>query len=1324
MLKYSNPLSLGLVLLLSACSDFSAQPETSLPKLTWESISTIEGNASSESFANFTFNLNKGAINASVDYITADGSALRDSDYVFSSGTLHFAEASQQQSLAIPLVGDHIIEGNENFILVLGNAVNLTLTETSAYATIVDDDNPTTIHISSEPTIEGDAAALMFTASISHLVDNVSFDYSTAAGSALEATDYAASSGNVEFTPGLSQELFSVELVNDDLAENEEQFSIVLSNPQNATFATAEVNATIIDDDSPVLTVQDSSITEGDLHEYTQMTFTLTVDWLFANSSVDYELQSYGAIADEDFQAQSGSLNFGDSLEQHIIVDIYGDHKVESTEQFFLVLSSLQNLRTQRSEAIGTIYDNDQPANLLLSANSAYEPDNLASNSLTLTLSLDAYSEGVGIAYQTLDYEALAGLDYVAEAGVLQMEFDQLQIEHSLQLIGDQIADGNEHFLLEITEVTGANYDTEQKFTLTISDDNDDIPITCLSSGSSLDFGSIESYTEHSRYLTLYNSCDYTIQLDSSNHVLPEGFRFMSQYLLIGGQSSGDWEVRVYPEYEADLSASILGKFDLRALINESIEDTYYAGFVSQSQNGLDEIEGAYALQYGQGPDEVYVSGYFGGGLFVYSAEDLDLKQRLVEDEYGHSGLDGSTWIEYNEVYDELLVFGGSRGYAVPFVVYKRNKDTGLFYQAQLASANDWDAVGGSSISYIDSSMGLISANGNQLVLVADNDPTTFADDLLVVYTRSSNGTYQYQRYTTIGDDIATGWDTNFRVISALAWAERDFNGDIVFLSSSTKNELEIYTLNDNYSFSLRQEFPQAEDSATILEAPKMLAITSDHDFVYLADSGGDAIHIFQAESNGNYVLLESFTDADAPDGNLSGPRSLELSSSENHLFVSTRDPAGIVVLARDGNNGLLSYSSQANSLNQHNVPGLDSSLILDVNAFGDRAFLSQYDGHALHAFDLDPVTGNLFFDQVAIRNSADEGFRGLKNPSDVVVDINNEYLYALSPSEEAVTILALTDEHGIDYLAQTYTSADSEYLEAPAQLAISPDGEYLLVLSTSSTRISVFAIGDGGIEFRSVFGFDSNASLVDYKPQSMAITPDNEQLIVLVSSDDDSDLLVLDYDNSSGELSSPELLGSTAHLDQAEEFLIAADGSHIYAIITANDLNEDGQLIIFDRSADGEISYSYTREGDSSGIKKPIDLAQSPDGKYLFTSGQLMTNQTTAVSAISVFNAQSSLYLLNQYYQNIPILANADVHIVVGASTVALYSAAGELALYTYNPETGSMSTVAILTLEELVNSGSRERGIAGMAAGAFGGDYFYTAGSDSHAIGSIKIQ
>ena len=1324
MLKYSDLLTLSLLLLLSACSDFSAQPETSLPKLTWESISTIEGNASSESFATFTFSLNKGAVNASIDYITADGSALRDSDYVFSSGTLHFAEASQEQTIAIPIVGDHIIEGNENFVLVLGNAVNLTLAETSAYATIVDDDNPTTIHISSEPTMEGDAAALMFTASISHLVDSVSFDYSTVAGSALEATDYAASSGNIEFTPGLSQELFSVELVNDDLAENEEQFSIILSNPQNATFAAAEVNATIIDDDSPILTIQDGSITEGDLHEYTQMTFTLTVDWLFANSSVDYELQSYGAIAGEDFQAQSGSLNFGDNLEQYIIVDIYGDHTVESTEQFFLALISLQNLRTERLEAIGTIYDNDQPANLLLSATSAYEPDNLERNSLNLTLSLDAYSEGVGIAYKTLDYEALSELDYVAEAGVLQVEFDQLQIEHSLQIIGDQIADGNERFMLEITEITGANYDTEQKFTLTISDDNDDIPTTCLSSGSSLDFGSIASYTEHSRYLTLDNSCDQTIQLDSTNHPLPEGFRFTSQYLLVGGQSSADWEVRVYPEYEADISASILGKFDLRALIGESVEDTYYAGFVAQGQNGLNELEGAYALQYGRASDEVYVSGYFGGGLFVYSAEDLGLKQRLVHNEYGYSGLEASTWIEYNEVYDELLVFGGSRGYAVPFVVYKRDNATGLFYQAELASADDWTAVEGSSISYVDSSMGLVSADGNQLVLVADNDPNTFADDLLAIYTRASDGTYQYQRHTTIGDSSSTNWDTNFRVISALAWAERDFNGDIVFLSSSTKNELEIYTLNNNYSFSLRQEFPQAEDNATILEAPKMLAITSDHDFVYLADSGSDAIHIFQAESNGDYVLLESFTDADAPDGNLSGPRSLELSSSENHLFVSTRDPAGIVILARDANNGLLSYSTQVNSLNQYNVPELNSSLMLDINAFGDRAFLSQYDGHALHAFDMDPVTGNLFFDQVATRNSANEGFRGLEKPSDIVADINSEYLYALSPSEEAIAILALTDEHGIDYLAQTYTSADSEYLDEPAQLAISPDGEYLLVLSTNLARVSVFAVGDGSIEFHSFFSFDSNASLVAYKPQSMAITPDNEQLIMLVRSNDDSDLLVLDYDNSSGELSSPELLGSTAHLDQAEEFLIAADGSRVYAIITSNEANEDGQLIIFDRSVDGEISYSGTREGDSSGIKKPIDLAQSPDGKYLFISGQLTLNETTAVGAISILSVQSNVYLLDQYYQNMLILANADVHLVASASTLALYSAAGELALYTYDPISGSINTVAILTLEESTNSASRERGIAGMAAGVFSGDYFYTAGSASHAIGSIKIQ
>ena len=1328
MSKYQIPLIFAAACLLSACSDFSAEPTTSLPKLSWDSTSAIEANSSSEAFATFTFNLNKGAVSASVDYITADGSAQRDSDYLFSSGTLHFEEESTVQTLAIPIVGDYQIEDEENFVLVLGNAVNLTLAETSAYATILDDDNPATITISSEPTLEGDGAALTLTASISHLVDKVSFDYSTMAGSALAGIDYEAHSGSVEFTPGLSQETFSFELVDDDLAEDEEQFSVILSNPQNAVLAATEISATIIDDDSPILTIQDSSTTEGDLHQYTQMTFTLSVDWMFADSSVDYELQSYGAIIDEDFKAQSGSLNFGESLEQHIIAEIYGDHTVESTEQFFVVLSSLENLRTEQLEAVGTIYDNDQPANLLISADSVFEQDNLERSSLIVTMSLDSYSEGVGIAYKTVDYEALAELDYEYESGILQMDFDQLQIEHSLQIIGDQIADGNERFLLEITEVTGANYDTEQKFTLTINDDNDDIAATCLSSGTSLDFGSIATYTEYSRSLTLYNSCDYIVQLDSSNLPLPEGFSFSIQHLLIDGQGSKDWNLKLYVENEVNLSTSILGKFDLKALITESIDIPHYAGAVHQGQNGLDELESAYALQYSHAADEVYALGYFGGGLFVYSAEDLGLKQRLVEGEYGYSGLDGSTWIEYNEVHDELLVFGGILNPSNPFVVFKRNKSTGLFYQAQLASADAWTALDSSSITNIDSTMGLLDANGNRLVLVADNDPTTFADDLLVVYSRNSDGSYIYQKHTNIGEDSPTNWDTSFRAISALAWIERDFGGDLIFLSSSTQDSLRIYTLIDSNSMSLRQEFPQEQSDAVSLEAPKMLAVTSEQDFVYLADSGADAIHIFQLQSSGEYAFLDSFVDSDAPDGNLSGPRSLELSSSGNHLFVSTRDPAGIVVLDRDDDSGLLSYSAQVNSLNQNNVPSLNSSMILDINAANNRAFLSQYGGHAIHAFDLDPVSGNLFFDQVATRNSANEGFRGLENPSDIVVDASNEYLYALSPSEEAVVILALADDQGIESLVQTYTSADSEYLDSPAQLAISADGAYLLVLSTSSAQIAVFAIGAGSIEFSSAFAFDSNESLAIYQPQSMALTPDNQQLVVLVSDSADSDLLVLDYNSSSGELSSPELLASTAHLANAEEFLISADGSHIYTIITSNDLNANGQLVIFDRNAgDGQISYSDTREGeanDANGITKPIDIGQSPDGNYLLLSGIVLTQQNTDASRISVLDTQSDLQLISSYSQGMPILANDDVHMVVGASRLALYSAAGELAIHNYDSTSGTVNTVATFTLGELVNNGSQARGIAGMAAGAFGGDYLYTAGSDSHAIGSIKIQ
>lgn len=78
----------------------------------------------------------------------------------------------------------------------------------------------------------------------------VTVDYATADGAAtLRDHDYVASNGTLTFMPGESSHTISV-VVNGDLhPEGDEDFSVQLTNPRNATLAQSQGRATILDDD-------------------------------------------------------------------------------------------------------------------------------------------------------------------------------------------------------------------------------------------------------------------------------------------------------------------------------------------------------------------------------------------------------------------------------------------------------------------------------------------------------------------------------------------------------------------------------------------------------------------------------------------------------------------------------------------------------------------------------------------------------------------------------------------------------------------------------------------------------------------------------------------------------------------------------------------------------------------------------------------------------------------------------------------------------------------------------------------------------------------
>ncbi|MGI9022885.1 MAG: Calx-beta domain-containing protein [Acidimicrobiales bacterium] len=104
-------------------------------------VTTYEGNAGAQT-ATFTVSLSAPSVNTvTVNYATADGTAVTPSDYTTKTGTVTFAPGAVSKSVAIPVKSNTGAEPNETFSVVLSNPTGgATVTDGTGVGTIRNDD--------------------------------------------------------------------------------------------------------------------------------------------------------------------------------------------------------------------------------------------------------------------------------------------------------------------------------------------------------------------------------------------------------------------------------------------------------------------------------------------------------------------------------------------------------------------------------------------------------------------------------------------------------------------------------------------------------------------------------------------------------------------------------------------------------------------------------------------------------------------------------------------------------------------------------------------------------------------------------------------------------------------------------------------------------------------------------------------------------------------------------------------------------------------------------------------------------------------------------
>ncbi|EPF17267.1 beta strand repeat-containing protein [Microcystis aeruginosa] len=172
---------------------------------------------------------------------TLGGTATLNTDYTRTgtNNTVTFAAGSSTATVTVDPTADTIVESNETVILTLAAGTGYTIgTTTPVTGTINNDDTTVTsqLSINDITVVEGKDNNAILTVT----VDNpnpqpITFNYTTAPINATANVDYTSKTGTITIAPNTATATISIPILNDNLNEPDEAFTVTLSNPVNAT---------------------------------------------------------------------------------------------------------------------------------------------------------------------------------------------------------------------------------------------------------------------------------------------------------------------------------------------------------------------------------------------------------------------------------------------------------------------------------------------------------------------------------------------------------------------------------------------------------------------------------------------------------------------------------------------------------------------------------------------------------------------------------------------------------------------------------------------------------------------------------------------------------------------------------------------------------------------------------------------------------------------------------------------------------------------------------------------------------------------------------
>ena len=375
------------------------------------------------------------------------------------------------------------------------------------------------------------------------------------------------------------------------------------------------------------------------------------------------------------------------------------------------------------------------------------------------------------------------------------------------------------------------------------------------------------------------------------------------------------------------------------------------------------------------------------------------------------------------------------------------------------------------------------------------------------------------------------------------------------------------------------------------IDTPYGVAVSPDGKHVYAASSTDDAVTVFSKSGVGALTFVETHKD-DAQVGGtidgLNGAKRLAVAPDGNHLYIPSLTDDALVVFSRNSSTGALTYvETHKNGVS--GVSGLDGAFEVSVSPDNNHVYVAGSADDMIAVFSRNTTTGALTF--VEVQQDGIGGVDGLNGVRSVAVAPDGNHVYAASAVDDAIAVFSRNSSTG----ALTYVEMQQDGvggvdgLNGAYGICISADNNHVYVVGSTDDAIAGFSrnTGTGGLTYLESHKDDSQGGTMNYLnvPRSVAISNDGNYVAVISSSDDA--LTIFSRTVASGLLTFKEEfkdgIGGVDGLDGGRNLVFGTDDYNIFVVSST-----DNAVGVFTENSLLPASYVAlkAKEKPSSGIE------------------------------------------------------------------------------------------------------------------------------------------